>query len=174
MNITWYESRAYARWLNGKILLSISKQDALWGYQVTLPTDLQWTRAACAANLSASDTREWPWGDRHDRIEQRANFDRLVGNPTAVGLYAPTPIGLHDMAGNVWEWMDTELNSNSETDIPRISPSQSNVDTVCLRGGSWDDQSEDASCYHRRTGHADNWSNAIGFRVVFSRPENES
>jgi len=67
---------------------------AAGGYR--LPTDAEWEWAA-RGGLSG---QVYPWGNVLD--PSRANYDR--GTSTSVGSYPANGYGLHDMAGNVWEW----------------------------------------------------------------------
>src|SRR3990172_5183662 len=53
VNVSWYESMAFCQWLNAQI-----KQSE---YQIILPTETQWQRAA------VGDTGYiYPWGDEFD------------------------------------------------------------------------------------------------------------
>jgi formylglycine-generating enzyme required for sulfatase activity len=65
-----------------------------------LPSDGQWESAA-----RGKDGRLYPWNGNLKPNEYSANFNRMVGTPTPVGLFpdGDTPEGVSDMAGNVWE-----------------------------------------------------------------------
>jgi len=82
---------------------------AAWA-AAALPTEAQWERAARGGIEGAT----YVWGDARERPGERlANFWHGefpwrvrpgYGRRTAVGAYPANGYGLHDMAGNVWEW----------------------------------------------------------------------
>jgi sulfatase modifying factor 1 len=75
-----------------------------------LPTESEWEHSARGGIEGA----EFVWGDAPEAPGQRlANFwhgdfpwrhEAGYGTTDAVGSYAPNGFGLHEMAGNVWEW----------------------------------------------------------------------
>jgi formylglycine-generating enzyme required for sulfatase activity len=91
VGISWYEAVAFCCWLTGYV------QD---GYVYRLPTEAEWEYAARRATR-----RVYPWGNEEPDGE-RANFNRTYEGTTAVGCFpqGATADGLHDLAGNVWEW----------------------------------------------------------------------
>jgi formylglycine-generating enzyme required for sulfatase activity len=106
-----------------------------------LPTEAEWEYACRAGTTTAF--HGWP------AQTAGTNNDTLVGNiawwgsnsnsqTRPVGGKAPNGFGLHDMSGNVWEWVNdwysgTYYASSPSTNPPGPSSGSSRV----LRGGSW-------------------------------------
>lgn len=80
--VSWYGAKAFAKY-----------------YGFDLPTEAEWEFASrCGA-------RQLKYGTDDGTINSsRANYKRSAGHTTAVGSYPPTPYGLFDISGNVWEW----------------------------------------------------------------------
>jgi formylglycine-generating enzyme required for sulfatase activity len=128
-------------------------------WQVSLPTEQQWQRAA-----QGDDGREYPWGDAFD--SSRCNTEESgIKRTTPVNQYPNgiSPYGVYDMAGNVWEWC---LNEYEDPDITSLAASHSHV----VRGGSWGSP-QDIARVACRGGRGQSIRSAhVGFRVVCVPP----
>jgi formylglycine-generating enzyme required for sulfatase activity len=98
--VSFRDARAYAAWL--------SQTGRLPGAR--LCSEMEWERAARGA-----DDREFPNGDALRPAD--ANFDATYGKkpnafgPDEVGSHpgSRSPFGVDDLAGNVWEWVESSL-----------------------------------------------------------------
>ncbi len=184
--VCWFEARAYARWLDEQLAQSPAPE---WspllekGYGAALPTEAQWERAARAASLTASHAHRWPWGDGESQAKDMANIEASgIGHPSCVGVFPPNSIGLYDMAGNVWQWMDNVYDASATDIFPnvrkdRVLKTDTNVDKCehpSLRGGSWIYRPEHASCSYRGRYPPGRWDDYVGFRVMLSLAKKRS
>ena len=165
MGVSWFEGLAYGRWLTAQIHDVIPD-----GYAVRLPTEAEWEKAA-----RAGDERRYPWGNE-DWDKERANIDdSQIGHANPVGMYrrGTTPMGLHEMAGNVWEWTASLYKPYPyRTEDGRNDP-EAEGDRM-LRGGSWIFDYMYARCAFRSRLLPDRFDNLIGLRVVVSLGSAES
>jgi len=157
VGVTWFEARAYCRWLEAR--WRAGERDAVSlpegytvpeGYAVRLPTEEEWERAARGA-----DGRVYPWGEGFE-VERANTKESESGGTTAVCTYPQGvgPEGVWDDAGNVWEWI-----------VSRWEPGSG---LWVLRGGSWADGGSLARCAFRSRINPDFWNLNLGFRVVLS------
>ncbi len=97
VNMSRNDAVGYSTWL--------SEQS---GKHWRLPTGDEWEIAA-AWDPSAQVARVYPWGDAFD-TDRCNSKESGYHSTTPVGTYpnGASPCGAQDMAGNVWEWTDTE------------------------------------------------------------------
>jgi Sulfatase-modifying factor enzyme 1 len=104
--VSWHEALAYCDWLHETLkttpLLADNEVARLvrqGGWRVTLPSELEWEKAARGPQPNAIFT----WGDKPD--PNCANYaETEVGDTSAVGCFPANCYGLTDILGNVWEW----------------------------------------------------------------------
>lgn len=157
INVTWDDARQYVRWLSRKT-----------GQAYSLPSEALWEYAARANTTSAY----W-WGDSMG--ENLANCrncgSQFDGQTAPVGTTKANGFGLHDVHGNVWEWVeDCWHNSYRQAPVDGSAWTTGSCTMSVLRGGSWRDNDRAAEVTTRgRFGLGSR--NDFGFRVARQIPQ---
>lgn len=174
LGVSWWEARAYASWVNRdpEWLVWLRGAPQWSGYRVALPTERQWERAARSDPLGEAHGRSWPWGEGDDAA-QRANVKESgVGRVSAVGCFPPSPFGVWDLAGNVWEWMSNAYEDPAYTAQPlatEIEQQRSHRKLgLALRGGAWVSSAVTAHTSVRLRFSPDDGNDYVGFRLVLT------
>ena len=159
--VTWIGANAYCKWMGGR-----------------LPTEAEWEKAAVG-----TDGRPYPWGTRAP--------DSTYGNFTIgtapreastldVGSYprGVSPYGVHDMSGNVREWVFDWFSGEYYKVTPRENPQGPDSGTQrTVKGSDWrtlyntihpfDSDGGGGPIAGRRSGTGPNGSSGtIGFRCA--------
>lgn len=162
-NITWNEAKEFITKLNGK------GQDTY-----RLPTEAEWEYAARTGNNNKKYATA-----TGDISPDLCNFDDTEGmdkwdRTSPVGSFPGSNSGLHDMCGNVWEWVEDSYEFNAYKKHSRNNPliTKTVADRV-IRGCGWSDDEEDCRVSYRDKVPQDcpvcSRRNDIGFRVVRER-----
>jgi formylglycine-generating enzyme len=130
-----------------------------------LPTEDEWIVAA-----AGDRPRRYPWGDT-GAVCRRAAWGLTKGpcasgavGPDTVGAHADgaTPLGIHDLAGNVAEWVETGACPAAGGGAPP------DPCTAVVRGGSYEtDLATDLRTWVRREVPAASREPSIGFRCAY-------
>ena len=126
IDVSWEDAQVYVRWLSWRT-----------GKRYRLLSESEWEYVA-----RAGTTTRYHWGDAVSR--NRANCDgcgsRWDDERTAsVGSFRPNGFGLHDVHGNVWEWVEDcwhERYAGAPRD-GRAWTSGGDCSSRVMRGGSW-------------------------------------
>jgi formylglycine-generating enzyme required for sulfatase activity len=134
-----------------------------------LPTEAEWEYAARAGTTTA-----YEFGDNSSQLGEYAWYNANSGLIThPVGRLNANSWGLHDMHGNVWEWVQDWYGNYTATtaDAPAVDPARPSADPAAgaarvVRGGSWVDLAR-ACRSSTRGGRSPGYrSSRIGFRVL--------
>ena len=164
-HVTWQAAQAYADWAGA-----------------ALPTEAQWEKAA----RGGLQSKQYPWGDAPDptksnwgrprwphcepgRPNEPESFEGAkFSNPgtTPVGSFPPNGYGLHDVAGNVWEWCADWYSPRYYDVVPGHNPGETAqiavfevlgwgkfVSARSARGGSWYRRPAMCRCANRSYDH---------------------
>ncbi len=154
VNVSWEDAKAYVEWLSRRT-----------GQRYRLPTDAEWEYAARAGTGS----RYW-WGNnaepyRANCAECGSLWDGEKSAP--VGRFPPNPFGLHDTAGNVFEWVeDCWVDNFSELSLDGKVAPQAECGKRVIRGGAWSFPIKEVRSANRWRDFPSRSSDDTGFRVV--------
>jgi formylglycine-generating enzyme required for sulfatase activity len=124
-NISWEDSRNYVAWL--------SRQT---GKQYRLLSEAEWEYAARAGSKT-----KYPWGEQLGVGNANCPGSKTAWEdiqPSPVDTFPPNAFDLHDMTGNLWEWVEDSWHPNYDR-APKdgsVWPGGDPLQRV-TRGGSW-------------------------------------
>jgi formylglycine-generating enzyme required for sulfatase activity len=127
-----------------------------------LPTESEWEYACRGGTTSA-----FPNGTNDDNsVESLAWYSaNSESRPHPVGRKAPNGLGLHDMLGNVWEWVNDWYGPYSED--PQTNPQgPSSGPYREIRGGAWIYATDFVRSSYRGYVTVDNPGFGVGFRAA--------
>ncbi|MDP2681682.1 MAG: SUMF1/EgtB/PvdO family nonheme iron enzyme [Deltaproteobacteria bacterium] len=129
--VSWDDAQEYINKLNQKFPSnSPFSKGGQGGFR--LPTEAEWEYAA------RSGGKNEKYAGSND-IDSVAWYESNSGNKThPVGQKKPNGLGLYDMSGNVWEWVNDWYDSGYYENSPKDnSKGPSSGQYRVLRGGSW-------------------------------------
>ncbi len=169
-NVTWNDAVAMARWLS-----------AAEGRTYRLPTEAEWEYACRSGSTTryqhgddpagltrsgntfdAATAALWPaWRDRATPGRDGHTFTAPVGS------FEANAFGLHDMHGNVWEWVSDWYGEDYYARSPQDDPAGPPDGNVKVRrGGSWHTWPLYARCSFRNWNTVQTRYPLVGMRLV--------
>lgn len=153
VNVSWNDANGYLRWLSERS-----------GAIFRLPTEVEWEYAARAGTTTAYWWGEDPGTGRANCRNCGSAWDGKLVAP--VGSFEPNGGGLHDTAGNVWEWTCSEWQTRFDGSQARCADPAEQTGSRSVRGGSWYRETGWLRSSARYRGSPGTRGTTIGFRVL--------
>jgi formylglycine-generating enzyme required for sulfatase activity len=160
IDANWDDAVNYAKWLS-----------FLTGKSYRLPTEAEWEYASRAQSQTI-----YPWGNeigQHGKIWANCagcSGASVEGRTLPVGSFPPSHFGLHDMFGNVGEWVADCLHKNyagAPVDgLAWLNADHGDCKQRMIRGGSWNFNPTDLRSTFRSKNYPDFRNHDLGFRLV--------
>jgi iron(II)-dependent oxidoreductase len=116
VTVSWIDATMYAEWCGKR-----------------LPTEAEWEYAA----RGGLEGKRFPHGDTLDPSAGNYAYSGH-GGPIAVGSYPANGFGLHDMQGNVVEWVADSYDPGYYAVSPQVNPTGPEPTRYrVIRGGGW-------------------------------------
>jgi formylglycine-generating enzyme required for sulfatase activity len=158
-NVSWNDIQVYIQKLNAKT-----------GGKYRLPGEAEWEYAA-----RAGGTGQWRFGDDETQLGKYAWYvvdvkdGNSEGKPHQVGTKLKNKFGLHDMYGNVWEWVEDCYHGN-HNDAPTNGSAWAKgcgkEAKRVLRGGGWHSSAQGVRSAYRADYRPGWLSDSFGFRLA--------
>lgn len=170
LHVDWYDAQAYTEWLSGQT-----------GQSYRLPTEAEFEYAIRAGSV----TPFW-WGDgtpgeivenlTGDGDSSRSGRTWSIGfdkyddghwGPAPAGSFSVNAFGLHDMAGNVSEWiMDCWHQTYTRAPVDGSAWINPGCERRVVRGGYWGSAPRAARSASRLSAGATVHGAVVGFRIA--------
>ncbi len=173
VNLSWAEAKGYVTWLSAKTGQSYRLlSESAYEYAVRGGTKTPWF---WGGNDDKKKTCEY--ANLHDEKGKEAHpnyvWSHVLCNDGAaenneVGKYKPNPFGLHDMIGNVREWVEDchQTGYAGAPDDGSVRKHEGKCEKRVVRGGAWLDGPSTARSAYRYSEEEGMRNYQTGFRVA--------
>jgi len=148
--VSWNDVKAFIRWLNSRSSLTFR-----------LPTEAEWEYAA------RSGGKREKYAGSNNPGEVAWHYYNSGWSIYPVGQKKANGLGIYDMSGNVWEWVEDVYSDKAYSSHSRNNPIYvGSGDERVLRGGSWDSYARYVRAANRASALPGYRFNDTGFRLL--------
>ena len=167
INISWEDVQRYLKWITKKT-----------GQPYRMLSESEWEYVARAGTNTPFFTGQTIRTDQANyRGAKSGAFGRknvFRGKTVKVGSFEPNQYGLHDVSGNVWEWVQDCWNEDYRGAPKNGSAWEvGDCDVRVIRGGSFGDYTAEVRSAVRYRVNSKERTMAIGFRIARSLDPHE-
>ncbi len=157
-NVSWDDIQEFLEKLNKRS-----------GKEYRLPTEAEWEYAA----RSGGNKEKWAGTYFELELDKYAWYrDTSEYRTQPVGQMKPNGLGLYDMTGNVWEWVNDWYDGDYYRKIAKNNPEGPKTGVYrVMRGGSWFEDPSVIRTSYRNSGFPYLRSTNVGFRLAMSAPK---
>lgn len=149
-SVNWFDCQDFAQ-----------KLSKMTGRKFRLPTEAEWEYAA----------RGGKRGKRYkfsggNILNQVGWYNENSGNIShEVGKKSPNELGIYDMSGNIWEWVQDWKGDYTEEDQENPKGPEEGIERIC-RGGGWNREIDRARVSYRGDDQPDLRYCSLGLRIA--------
>jgi formylglycine-generating enzyme required for sulfatase activity len=158
--VSWEDTQAFIKALNAHPDNREPK------YRYRLPSEAQWEYAVRGGQNRPEKNTVYAHGDAPKKLGDFAVFNKK--ETSRVGSKQPNGLGLHDMHGNVWEWVEDAYVGDASSvvmDADYGHPVNHSGSYRVLRGGSWSEVERYLRSASRGISDPGYRSGELGFRL---------
>ncbi|MBI5748664.1 MAG: formylglycine-generating enzyme family protein [Nitrospinae bacterium] len=159
--ISYNDANEFMNWLNKKFVVSETNSS---GGKYRLPTEAEWEYAA----RSGGKAEKWAGTNNESEVSDYVWYDKNSGGKThPVGQKKPNGLGLYDMSGNVWEWVEDWYEVDYYDKTPKTNPLNAKPSHAkSMRSGPWSVPLHAVRVFYRGSDIPYSICDGLGFRVA--------
>ena len=159
INISWYEAQSYVGWLSkvtGRTYRLLSESEREYVTRAGTTTIFWWGDSISTSRANYNGTQSYGEGGTNQYRKQTVPVDE----------FAPNPWGLHQVHGNVYEWVEDCMNGSYDG-APKDGSAWISGDCSrrVIRGGAWNSEPKFVRSSYRIPAAPERWE-VVEMRVA--------